>query len=77
MRPLFGKTLEDLRKAHGLKQYQMAQRANVCRSTYGGWEKDKGCPTFVQVFLMAESLDERLEHVVANFYRNRDLKTGK
>ena len=77
MRPLLGKTLEDLRKAHGLKQYQMANIANVCRSTYGGWEKDKGCPSFIQVYLLTARLHDSFDRIVFEFKKNQRPRSGK
>ncbi len=56
-----GRTLQSLRRAKGFRQADLANQICVSRSTYSGWENDKGCPSFSQVYTLTRILNLSME----------------
>ena len=65
MRLLLGKTLFKLRRSKDLRQNVVADQMSVSRPTYSGWEKDRGCPSFLQVYHMISLYNITMQELVA------------
>ncbi|RZL15196.1 MAG: XRE family transcriptional regulator [Pedobacter sp.] len=61
MRLLIGNTINKLRKTKGFRQYFVASRMAVSRPTYAGWEKDRGCPSFIQIYELVQLYNISME----------------
>lgn len=64
MRLLLGKTLLMLRRSKNLRQNMVADHMAVSRPTYSGWEKDRGCPSFLQVYQMIRLYNITMQELV-------------
>ena len=78
MRLLLGKTLLKLRRSRDLRQNVVANHMAVSRPTYSGWEKDRGCPSFAQVYQMINLYNITMQELVALVeYDNDCAKSDK
>ena len=58
------RTLQELRRAAGLTQLQLAARLEVTPGTIHNWEKGKGEPRARQIAQLAEALGVRADDVL-------------
>jgi transcriptional regulator with XRE-family HTH domain len=57
----FGKTLQDLRKAAGLSQAELAVRSDTSIDSLRNWEQDKALPKIDAVTRLASALSVSLD----------------
>lgn len=59
-----GKTIADLRTAHGWTQSELAQKLNVSDKAVSKWEKDNGMPSIEFLPLLAELFDTSVDYLL-------------
>ncbi len=71
------RTLQELRRAAGLTQLQLAARLDVTPGTIHNWEKGKGEPRARQIAQLAEALGVKADDVLAGLPEPMDEVQGK
>lgn len=66
----FGQRLRDLRVSHGLTQFELADKAQIPRSTLGSYELDRRHPDFDALDALADLFDVSFDYLLGRSEEN-------